>query len=229
MIRTETTPQEAYDMTIDYYARTHAIVAGLLPEVDNHRQPRAVKAGQRSRARLCYSFSRSKGPALVTPRSRGCNPHRQAGFCHARIATGARLRVSAWFRGWERLSARTAARRDPCDYPHPHQYGLVSLLVFQVSSRSEPMTQAATLVRIAASSISHASRRAVPIQSTTDTIDPQILGLHIAAENALAAALGLLRNPSGTTADLQRATARACRAATPLKRACAAQAEASAV
>ena len=229
MTRTETTPQEAYDMTIDISARTLAIVAGLLPEVYRLRQAKTARAGQQSRARLCYSFSRPKGPALVTPRSRGCNPHRQAGFCHARIATGARLRVSAWFRGWERLSARTAARRDPCDYPHPHQYGLVSLLVFQVSSRSEPMTQAATLVRTAAPSISHASRRAVPIQSTTDTTNPQILGLHIAAENALATALGLLRNPTGNSVDLERATASACRAATLLKRACAAQAEASAV
>jgi hypothetical protein len=38
-------------------------------------------------------------------------------------------------------------------------------------------------------------------------------------------ALGLLRNPQGTAADLERATARACRAATLLRRACAAQAE----
>lgn len=176
-------------------------------------------------ARLCYSFARSKGPALVTPRSRGCNPHRQAGFCHARIATGARLRVSAWFRGWERLSARTAARRDPCDYPHPHQYGLVSLLVFQVSSRSEPMTQAVTLVRTAAPIISLASRRAAPIPSQADTTDPEVIRLHIQAENALASALHLLRSIDCDPAKLQQATGRAVRAATMLKRLSAAQAQ----
>ncbi|MEN9396219.1 MAG: hypothetical protein RLZ81_749 [Pseudomonadota bacterium] len=91
------------------------------------------------------------------------------------------------------------------------------------------MTQAVTLVRTAAPIISIASRRAAPIQSPADTTDPQIIGLHIAAENALSMALSMLRNPSGTTADLERATARACRAATLLKRACAAQAEAPAV
>ena len=87
------------------------------------------------------------------------------------------------------------------------------------------MTQAVTLVRTAAPIISIASRRAAPIQSPADTTDPQIIGLHIAAENALSMALGLLRNPQGTAADLERATARACRAATLLRRACAAQAE----
>ncbi len=88
------------------------------------------------------------------------------------------------------------------------------------------MTQAiATLARTAAPIITLASRRAAPTPSATDTTDPQIIALHAAAENALAAALGLLRNPTGTAADLERATARACRAATLLKRACAAQVE----
>ena len=52
-----------------------------------------------------------------------------------------------------------------------------------------------------------------------------LIALHCAAENALSMALSLLRDPSGTAADLERATARACRAATLLKRACVAHAE----
>ena len=91
------------------------------------------------------------------------------------------------------------------------------------------MTQAiATLARTAAPIIPLASRRAALHQSQADTTDPQIIGLHIAAENALSMALSMLRNPAGTAVDLERATARACRAATLLKRACAAQAEGAA-
>ena len=92
------------------------------------------------------------------------------------------------------------------------------------------MTQAiATLARTAAPIITLASRRAAPIQSATDTTDPQTIALHVAAENALSMALSMLRNPAGTAADLERATARAIRAATLLKRACAAQTTATAV
>lgn len=58
-----------------------------------------------------------------------------------------------------------------------------------------------------------------------DTTSPEAIRLHTGAANALAAALQLLRDPACTTADLERATARACRAATLLKRACAAQTE----
>lgn len=87
------------------------------------------------------------------------------------------------------------------------------------------MTQAVTLVRTAAPIISIASRRAAPIQSPADTTDPQIIGLHIAAENALASALHLLRSIDCDPAKLQAATGRAIRAATMLKRLSAAQAE----
>ncbi|MEY5099197.1 MAG: hypothetical protein RJA36_1916 [Pseudomonadota bacterium] len=88
------------------------------------------------------------------------------------------------------------------------------------------MTQAiAALARTAAPIISIASRRAAPTPSALDTTDRDTIALHVQAENALAIALGLLRNPTGTAADLERATARACRAATLLKRACAAQVE----
>ncbi len=85
----------------------------------------------------------------------------------------------------------------------------------------------ATPARTAAPIISLASRRAAPITSSTftDTTDRDTIALHVQAENALSMALGLLRNPQGTAADLERATARACRAATLLRRACAAQAQ----
>lgn len=85
------------------------------------------------------------------------------------------------------------------------------------------MTKVIPLVRTAAPIISLASRRAAP--SITNTTDRDTIALHVQAENALSMALGLLRNPQGTAADLERATARACRAATLLRRACAAQAE----
>ena len=86
------------------------------------------------------------------------------------------------------------------------------------------MTKVYTLARTAAP-ITTASRRAAPATSAADTTNPQVIALHAAAENALAAALYLLRDPSGTAADLQRATGKAVRAATALKRLCAAQAQ----
>lgn len=58
-----------------------------------------------------------------------------------------------------------------------------------------------------------------------NSTSPALISLSAAADNALAMALSLLRDPAATTADLERATARACRAATLLRRACAAQAE----
>lgn len=85
------------------------------------------------------------------------------------------------------------------------------------------MTKAVNLVRPAAPIITLASRRAEPIKSALDTTDRDTIALHVAAENALSMALSMLRNPAGTVADLERATARACRAATLLKRLSAAQ------
>ena len=87
------------------------------------------------------------------------------------------------------------------------------------------MADTATAVRSTAHVITLASRRAAPIKSALDTTDRDTIALHIQAVNALSMALGLLSNPAGTVADLERATARACRAATLLKRACAAQVE----
>ncbi len=66
-----------------------------------------------------------------------------------------------------------------------------------------------------------AGHRAAPTPSATDTTAP---ALRAQAENALAAALELLRQPASTT-DLQRATGRVIRAATLMKRLSAAQAE----
>jgi len=128
-------------------------------------------------------------------------------------------------------TVRLAARRYPC-FQHPAHPRSVKTARVASKSRNgaKTMTQAyATLARTAAPIIPLASRRAALHPSQADTTDPQIIGLHIAAENALSMALSMLRNPSGTAADLERATARACRAATLLKRACVAQAEAAAV
>ena len=84
----------------------------------------------------------------------------------------------------------------------------------------------ANAMRPTAHVITLADRRAAP--SITDTTDRDTIALHVQAENALSMALSMLRNPAGTAADLERATARAIRAATLLKRACAAQTEAPA-
>lgn len=83
------------------------------------------------------------------------------------------------------------------------------------------MTKVIPLVRTAAPIISLTSRRAAPLQSQADITDPQIIALHVAAENALADALHLLRSIDCDPAKLQQATGRAIRAATLLKRACA--------
>ncbi len=62
-----------------------------------------------------------------------------------------------------------------------------------------------------------AGHRAAPAPSATDTTAP---ALRAQAENALTAALDLLRSPEGSAADLQRATGRVIRAGTLMKRAC---------
>lgn len=64
------------------------------------------------------------------------------------------------------------------------------------------------------------ARTAAPVQSITDTTNPEIIHLHGLAENALATALHELRRINATPANLRLATARAVRAATLLKRAC---------
>ena len=85
------------------------------------------------------------------------------------------------------------------------------------------MTQAIALARAVAPIT--ASRCAAPTPSAPDITDPQLVALYAAAEDALILALSMLRDPTGTAADLQRTTGRVIRAATLLKRACAAQAQ----
>ena len=87
------------------------------------------------------------------------------------------------------------------------------------------MADTATAVRSTARIITLASRRAAPIQSALDTTDRDTIALHVQAENALSMALSMLRNPQGTAADLQRATARVIRAGTLMRRACSAAQE----
>ena len=108
---------------------------------------------------------------------------------------------------------------------HAHPLPVVRLLVDSESRKGVPtMTQAINLVRPAAPIVT-IKRPAAPVPSALDTTAPDVIALHIAAENALSMALSMLRNPAGTAADLQRATARVIRASSLLKRACAAQVE----
>ncbi len=58
-----------------------------------------------------------------------------------------------------------------------------------------------------------------------DSTSPALISLSAAADNALAMALSLLRDPAATTADLARAAARAGRAADLLRQAFATQTE----
>lgn len=100
-------------------------------------------------------------------------------------------------------------------------------LVDSESRKGVPTMTIVHLVRPAAPVATPAGRRAASpaLSAFTDTTDTELIRLSAAAENALSMALSLLRDPAGTAADLQRATARASRAATLLKRACAAQVE----
>lgn len=69
----------------------------------------------------------------------------------------------------------------------------------------------------------HFVRKAAPATTTTspadNTTDSTIIARHAAIENALSAALHLIRQPY-TTEAIQAATARAIRAASMLKQAC---------
>ena len=55
---------EDHDNMIDY-ARTLAIAAGLIPEVDRQRQPGTARSGQRSRARDCGTMAASRKARCV--------------------------------------------------------------------------------------------------------------------------------------------------------------------
>lgn len=202
----------------DYYARTLAIAAGLIPEVDRQRQPRT--------ARACHNGRKPKGPMLENiSGSAVAAPTDKRGFVMSEFVRPALARAGM-VAGRMGLPVRMAARLIPC-FQHPaHPRSVKTARVaFESRSGAETMTQVITLARTAAPIITLASRRAAPVPSALDTTAPDVIALHIAAENALSMALSMLRNPAGTAADLERATARAIRAATLLKRACAAQVE----
>jgi hypothetical protein len=187
--------------------------------------PASHKEGHRSSARLCYSYRKPKGPVCEDTISvEVAAPTVKRGIVMSefdrRAPARAGMVLGRWAipRGW------------------PHGYGRVFNICppdmregvsggFQSLVGAETMTKVIPLARTAAPIISIASRRAAPIQSPADTTDPQIIGLHIAAENALASALHLLRSIDCDPAKLQAATGRAIRAATMLKRLSAAQAE----
>ena len=63
------------------------------------------------------------------------------------------------------------------------------------------------------------ARQHAPTRSITDTTNPETIRLHGLAENALATALHCLRSVDCDPSKLAKATARAVRAATLLKRA----------
>ena len=197
----------------------HTRARGVTGKVDHQRQPNT--------ARACHNHRKPKG--LVCRNTFGsevASPTYKRAFVMSELVRPALARAGM-VAGRMGLSERLAARRNPC-YEHPaHPLPVVRLLVDSESRSGVPtMTQAiATLARTAAPVITLASRRAAPILSQADTTDPQIIALSAAAENALAAALHALRNPAGTADDLQRATARAIRAATLMKRLSAAQVE----
>lgn len=108
---------------------------------------------------------------------------------------------------------------------HAHPSRVKARLVDSESRYGVPtMTQAINLVRPAAPIVT-IKRPAAPVPSALDTTAPDVIAQLVAAENALSMALSMLRNPAGTAADLQRATARVIRASSLLKRACAAQVE----
>ncbi len=214
---TKTTPEEVHDMT-DYYAQTLAIVAGLLPKVYRQRQPKTTSA--------CHNYLKPKGPMLENIfGSEVASPTYKRAFVVSEFDRRAPARAGM-VAGRMGHTARLAARRNPC-FQHPaHPRSLKTARVVPESRSGVPtMTQAIATLACAAAPVIHlASRRAAPILSQADTSNPEVIALHAAAENALSMALSMLRNPGGTTTDLERATARACRAATLLKRACAAQA-----
>lgn len=188
--------------------------------------PASPKEGHRSSAWLCYSYRKPKGPMCRSILSvEVATPTVKRGFVMSELIRRAPARAGM-VSGEMGLSARTTARLRTCFEHLAHPLRVEAHGVVPKSPvGAKTMTQALTLVRTTAPIISIASRRAAPIQSPADTTDPQIIGLHIAAENALASALHLLRSIDCDPAKLQAATGRAIRAATMLKRLSAAQAE----
>ena len=186
----------------------------------------ANRAARRKAGKSCYIRVKPKGPVLEnTIGNAVATPTDKRGFVMSEFVRYGVSRCGLVL-GKMGLSARLAARRYPCFQHLAHPLRLKTRLVASESRNgAKTMTKAVNLVRPAAPIITLASRRAAPIQSALDTTDRDTIALHIQAVNALSMALSMLRNPAGTVADLERATARACRAATLLKRACSAAQE----
>lgn len=181
----------------------------------------ASKFTQPSSPRPCHNGRKPKGPVCRNAKSvEVAAPTVKRGFVMSELVRPALARAGM-VAGKMGLSARTTARLRTC-YEHlAHPLPVVRPRVVLKSPVGATMTVISLAARTAAPITLPAGRTAAP--TFNDTTDPAQIALHAAAENALATALHLLRDPSGTAADLQRATARAIRAATLLKRACAAQ------
>ena len=195
----------------------------------------AIDMGQRTQrqpksARPCHNCPKPKGPVLEnTIGNAVATPTDKRGFVMSELVRFAFARAGMVYgHGGGYPQGRPHGFTRVLNH-HAHPSCFKTRLVDSEPRKGVPtMTNVITLARAAAPIISLASRRAAPIKSITDTTDRDTIALHVQAENALAMALSMLRNPQGTAADLERATARACRAATLLKRACAAQTEGAA-
>lgn len=161
------------------------------------------------RSAPCYSPRKPKGPVLEnTTGQEVAAPTYKRGFVMPKFERRGVSRV-AMVTGKMGHTARLAARLVPCFQHLAHPLCLkTQRVVLKSRQGATTMTKVITLVRASA-----------PIQSTTDTTDPEIIRLHGLAENALATALHELRRLDASPESLQRATARAVRGATLLRRA----------
>ena len=195
----------------------------------------AIDMGQRAQrqpksARPCHNRHKPKGPVLQNTSGQAvAAPTDKRGFVMSEFVRSGVARCGMVYgHGGGYLQGRPHGFTRVLNH-HAHPLCFKTRLVASESRQgAKTMTKVIPLVRTAAPIIT-ASRCAAPSLSILDnTTDPAMIALHVQAENALAFALGLLRKPQGTAADLERATARAVRAATLLKRACAAQAQGAA-
>ena len=195
--------------------------SGNKPPRRNERR----KARDRKRwpAKSCYIRVKPKGPVLKTPFGSAVAGPTVSGLLSRPEFSGDGFSQSRMVLGWMVANRKAPAWLIPCFDIQPTRRAQNAASGFKSRSGAKTMTTAVNLVRAAAPILSLPSRRAAPIQSAADTTNPQIIALYAAAENALASALHLLRSLDCDPAKLQVATGRACRAATLLKRASAAQ------
>ena len=162
----------------------------------------------------CYDSCKPKGPVLKTPFGSAVAGPTVSGLLSRPEFSGDGFSQSRMVLGWMVANRKAPAWLIPCFDIQPTRRAQNAASGFKSRSGAKTMTQAFATVRPAA-----------PIQSQADITDPHVIALRAAAENALSMALSMLRSSAGTAADLQRATGRVIRAATLLKRACAAQAQ----